>query len=36
VDVAFVMTMQTARLVIVLVFGPILARWLGRRLQPAR
>jgi uncharacterized protein len=33
VDVAFVMTMQTARLLVVLTLGPLLARWLGRRLQ---
>jgi membrane AbrB-like protein len=31
VDVPFVMAMQTARLVVVLVCGPVLARWLGRR-----
>lgn len=31
VDVPFVMAMQTARMVVVLVCGPMLARWFGRR-----
>ncbi|SEM40762.1 hypothetical protein SAMN05428989_3768 [Pseudoxanthomonas sp. GM95] len=35
VDVAFVMAMQTARLLVVLALGPVIARWLGRRVQRA-
>lgn len=33
VDVPFVMAMQTARLLVVLILGPVIARWLGRRVQ---
>ena len=36
VDVAFVMAMQTARLLFLLATGPFLARFIASRVAPAR
>ena len=36
VDVAFVMAMQTARLLVLLATGPFLARFIASRVAPAR
>jgi membrane AbrB-like protein len=36
VDVAFVMAMQTARLIFVLMTGPVVARFVAGRVAPAR
>lgn len=34
VDMRFVMTMQTLRLVVALMVSPLIARWLSKRVQP--